>query len=388
MSEKKIYMDHAATTILREEALEEMMPYLKEQYGNPSSSYSFGREARKAVEKARERTAQALGAEPEEIYFTSGGTESNNISIRGFIKSLKKKCHIITSSVEHHSVMDVCEELSREGHEVTYLPVDGYGMVSIEELEQAITPETVLISIMTANNEVGTIQPVEEIGKLARAKGIAFQTDAVQGVGHIPIKVHEINADLLALSAHKFNGPKGVGALYIRKGLRLAPLYRGGGQEKKIRPGTENVPGIVGLGKAIELAVKEMPSKMKELSKLRDMFIKELLDLDGVTLNGHSTQRLPGNVNVCFKYIEGESLLLSLDLEGVATSSGSACASGTLDASHVLLAMGLDHQTAHGSVRFSLGKGNTKEHVEYVLKIIKPVMKRLREMSAIYNQPE
>lgn len=385
---KKIYMDHAATTELREEALQEMMPYIKEQYGNPSSVYNFGREARKAVEAARERTALALGAEPEEIYFTSGGTESNNIAIQGVLKGLKKKAHIITSQVEHHSVMDVCEELSRDGHEVTCLPVDKHGMVSVEDVKQAITDETILITIMTANNEVGTIQPVEEIGEIARAKGIIFHTDAIQAVGHIPVDVNDMNADLLALSAHKFNGPKGVGALYIREGVRVAPLYRGGGQEKKIRPGTENVPGIVGLGKAIELANREMPEKMKEISGLRDFFIKELLTFDEVFLNGHPEQRLPGNVNVCFSYIEGESLLLSLDLEGVATSSGSACAAGTLDASHVLLAMGLNPQTAHGSVRFSLGKGNTKEDIEYVLEVIKPVIQRLRKMSAIYNRTE
>ncbi len=386
MGETKIYLDHAATTFLRKEAFEEMLPFLKEQYGNPSSMYSLAREARQAVNTARERTASALGAEEEEIYFTSGGTEANNIAIQGFMKSLGRKGHIIASAVEHHAVMDVCEELAREGHRVTYLPVDKYGRVNPEDLKQAIEEDTALISVMTANNEVGTIQPVKEIGAFAREKGIVFHTDAVQAVGHIPLDVKEINADLLSFSAHKFNGPKGVGGLYVRQGLKVTPLFRGGAQEKKIRPGTENVPGIVGMGKAIELSTGELPGKMDKFTELRDFFIEGLLAMEGVILNGHPTQRLPGNINVCFTDIEGESILLSLDLEGIAASSGSACSSGTLDPSHVLMAMGLDHQTAHGSVRFSLGEGNTREEIEYVLEKLKPIVARLREMSAVNSR--
>ena len=386
MEETKVYMDHAATSFLREEALQEMLPYLKEEYGNPSSIYTLGRKARKAVDLARERTAKAIGAQEDEIYFTSGGTEANNIAIRGFLKHYGEKGHVITSAVEHHAVMDVCEELSEEGYDVTYLPVDEYGLINMEDLQKAIKEDTILITIMTANNEVGTIQPVEEVGALAREKGIIFHTDAVQAVGHIPLDINEVKADMLSFSAHKFNGPKGVGGMYIRKGVKLAPLYRGGAQEKKVRPGTENVPGIIGLGKALELAVEEIPEKMDQYIHMRDKFIEELQSIDHVILNGHPTRRLPNNINVSFEFIEGESLLLALDMEGIAASSGSACTSGTLDPSHVLLAMGLDHQTAHGSIRFSLGKGNTSEDVEYVLEKVKPVVERLRHMSAVNHR--
>ncbi len=386
MEETKVYMDHAATSFLREEALQEMLPYLKEEYGNPSSIYTLGRQARKAVDLARERTAKAIGAQEDEIYFTSGGTEANNISIRGFLKHYGEKGHVITSAVEHHAVLDVCEELSEEGYDVTYLPVDEYGLINMEDLQKAIKEDTILITIMTANNEVGTIQPVEEVGALAREKGIIFHTDAVQAVGHIPLDINEVKADMLSFSAHKFNGPKGVGGMYIRKGVKLAPLYRGGAQEKKVRPGTENVPGIIGLGKALELAVEEIPEKMDQYIHMRDKFIEELQSIDHVILNGHPTRRLPNNINVSFEFIEGESLLLALDMEGIAASSGSACTSGTLDPSHVLLAMGLDHQTAHGSIRFSLGKGNTSEDVEYVLEKVKPVVERLRHMSAVNHR--
>ncbi|MGI6097193.1 MAG: cysteine desulfurase NifS [Dethiobacteria bacterium] len=377
-----IYMDHGATTPLREEVLETMLPYLKENFGNPSSVYSIAREARKAVEDAREKVAKAIGADPQEIIFTSGGTEADNMAIRG-IATAKGKGHIITSSIEHHAVLDTCHALEKEGFAVTYLEVDKYGMVHPEVVEKAITDDTILISIMAANNEVGTIQPLKEIGRLAAEKGITFHTDAVQAIGNMPLDVNELNIDLLSLSGHKFYGPKGIGVLYIRRGTKIRPFFFGGGQEKKMRPGTENVAGIVGLGRAIELAIEEMPEKIRRLQALRDKLIEGILKLDDVRLNGHPTQRLPGNVNVSFQYIEGESLLLSLDLKGIAASSGSACTSGSLDPSHVLMAMGLDHQTAHGSLRLTLGRDNTEEDVEYFLKVIPEVVERLRKMSSI-----
>jgi cysteine desulfurase len=379
-------MDHGATTPLREEALEAMMPYLQDKYGNPSSIHSAGREARKAVDEAREKVARALGAEPAEIFFTGGGTESNNIAIRGAARLKKGRGHLITSAIEHHAVLDVCKDLEQDGFKVTVLPVDSHGLVELRALEQALGPETFLISIMTANNEVGTVEPIGEIGALARERGILVHTDAVQAVGQLPVDVKKLNVDFLTLSAHKFNGPKGIGALYVRKGIAVSPVFRGGGQERKLRPGTENVAGIVGLARALELAVAELPQKTDHLTQLRDRLIAGLLRIDDVTLNGHPTLRLPGNVNVSFNYIEGESLLLSLDLQGVAASSGSACTSGSLDPSHVLMAMGLDHQHAHGSLRLSLGRGNTVEDVDYVLSVIPPIVQRLRKMSALYPQ--
>lgn len=384
MESRQVYMDHGATTPLREEALEAMMPYLQDKFGNPSSIHSPGREARKAVDEAREKTAAAIGGAPEEIFFTSGGTESNNIAIRGAARLKKGRGHIITSSIEHHAVLDVCKDLEGDGFRVTFLPVDRYGRVETKAVEATLTPETFLISVMTANNEVGTIQPVEEIGALARERGIFFHTDAVQAVGQLPVDVRKLKADFLTLSAHKFNGPKGIGGLYVRKGIPVSPLYRGGGQERKLRPGTENVAGIVGLGRALELAAGELPQKINRLTALRNRLIKGLLEIEDVSLNGHPELRLPGNVNVGFKYIEGESLLLSLDLQGVAASSGSACTSGSLDPSHVLLAMGLEHQEAHGSLRLTLGRGNTDEDVDYLLAVIPPIVERLRKMSALY----
>ncbi|MEW5785917.1 MAG: cysteine desulfurase NifS [Bacillota bacterium] len=378
-------MDHGATTPLREEVLEAMLPYLKEKYGNPSSIHSPGREARKAVDEAREKTATALGAEPAEIFFTSGGTESNNIALCGAAR-LKGKGRIITSGIEHHAVLDVCQDLEKQGFALTILPVDRQAMVDLRSVEKALDPDTFLISIMMANNEVGTIQPIREICTLAREKSILVHTDAVQIVGQLPIDVKELQVDFLTLSAHKFNGPKGIGVLYVRKGIPLSPLFRGGGQERKLRPGTENVGGIVGLGRALELAVGELPGKAEQLQALRDRLIKGLLAMEDVTLNGHPQKRLPGNVNVSFKYIEGESLLLSLDLQGVAASSGSACTSGSLDPSHVLMAMGLDHQEAHGSLRLTLGRGNTAADVDYVLHVLPPIVDRLRKMSALYKK--
>ena len=385
MESRKVYMDHGATTPLREEVLEAMMPFLREKFGNPSSIHAQGREARQAVDAAREVVAAALGAEPGEIFFTSGGTESNNIALRG-TAALKPKSHFITSSIEHHAVLDVCKDLEEQGHRVTFLPVDSNALVDPRVLEEAMTPDTAMVSVMMANNEVGTIQPIGEMAALAREKGVLFHTDAVQAIGQIPVNVKELQVDFLSLSAHKFNGPKGIGALYVRKGVPLTPLYRGGGQERKLRPGTENVAGIVGLARALGLAVQGLPEKMSRLKHLRDTLIKGLLKIEDVILNGHPEQRLPGNVNVSFKYIEGESLLLSLDLQGVAASSGSACTSGSLDPSHVLMAMGLDHETAHGSLRLTLGRGNDEADVDYVLKILPPIVERLRNMSALYKK--
>lgn len=384
----KIYMDHAATTPLKEEVLEAMLPFLKSVYGNPSSLHFFGREARKALDESREKVARALGATPEEIIFTSGGTEANNLAIQGVARALSSggRKHIITSAIEHHAVLDTVNYLRSAGFEVTFLPVDEYGMVDPGELERHITDNTILVTIMTANNEIGTIQPFEEIGRICRERGVYFHTDAVQAIGNIHFNLKEQPIDLLSLSAHKFYGPKGVGALYIRKRTKIKQVLFGGAQERKLRPGTENLPGIVGLGRAIELAVTDMEAKSAYLEGLRNRFIKGLLEIEGVRLNGHPQKRLPGNVNVSFKYIEGESILLSLDLAGVAASSGSACSSGSLDPSHVLLAMGLDHQLAQGSVRFSLGYGSSDQDVDYLLEKIKPIVDRLLRMSAIYKK--
>ncbi|NLZ39109.1 MAG: cysteine desulfurase NifS [Firmicutes bacterium] len=383
---RKVYLDHAATTRLNEEVLKEMLPYLTEHFGNPSSIHSYGRKARAAIEEARERVATALGAAAEEIIFTSGATEANNLTIRGIARALREKGnHIITSAVEHHAVYDTCLALQKEGFDVTILPVDEYGMVSVNAVADAITDKTILVSIMLANNEVGTIMPIAEIGKLCRERGIPFHTDAVQAIGNIPVNVDNLNVDLLSLSAHKFYGPKGVGALYLRKGTRLSVYHHGGAQERKLRPGTENVAGIVGLGKAIELAVKDLEPKANRIRALRDKLQEGLLAIEHTKLNGHPEQRLPGNLNVSILYVEGESLILSLDLKGIACSSGSACTSGSLDPSHVLMAMGLDHQTAHGSLRFSLGVDNTEEDIDYVLKVMPDIVARLRSMSPVYQ---
>lgn len=388
MSERRIYMDHGATTPLREEVLETMLPFLKEDFGNPSSIHSWGQEAHRAVETAREKVAATLGAEPDEIYFTSGGTEANNIAIAGTARLHHEGGHIITSAIEHPAVRDVCRELAQSGYRVTFLPVNRYGEVSLEELRAALTPDTFLISIMMANNEVGTLQPVPAIAALAREKEILFHTDAVQAVGQIPINLRELPVDFLSMSAHKINGPKGMGALYVRRGGKVAPLYRGGGQERHLRPGTENVPGIVGLGRALELAGAEMPGKSRDLTALRDRLIHGLLSIEDVSLNGHPKRRLPGNVNVSFRYIEGESILLSLDLKQVAASSGSACSAGSTEVSHVLAAMGLDPGNAHGSVRFTLGRGNTNADVDYLLQILPPIVTRLRRLSAYSREQE
>ncbi len=383
----RIYMDNAATTRVTEPVKEAMLPYLGEIFGNPSSVHSFGREARKALDAARAQVAAALGAKPNEIYFTGCGTESDNWAIRGTAYALKEKGrHIITSAIEHHAVLHTCQQLEKEGFTVTYLPVDEDGLIRLNDLEAAITPETILISIMTANNEIGTIQPVSEIGAIARAHGIRFHTDAVQAIGSVHFDVKAMNIDLLSLSGHKFHAPKGVGALYVRTGVRLQRLIQGGAQERTQRAGTENLASIVAMGKAIELATAGIDEHNARLTAMRDRLIEGILStIPETRLNGHRTQRLPGNVNVSIRYIEGESLLLSLDLMGIAASSGSACTSGSLDPSHVLLAIGLPHEIAHGSLRFSLSEENTMEEVETVISALKEIVERLRAMSPLYN---
>ena len=357
-----VYLDHGATTPLDEEVLEAMLPYLKEIHGNPSSVHSFGSKARKGLNEAREKVAAALNASPEEIFFTSGATEANNIAIQGVARALSSRGrHIITSSIEHHAVLDTVHYLGQVGFDVTFLPVDRYGIVDLDALVDSITEDTILVTVMTANNEIGTIQPIEKIAEICRERGIYFHTDAVQAIGHLPINLKEQPIDMLSLSAHKFYGPKGVGALYCRKGTKIGQLCFGGAQERKLRPGTENLPGIVGLGRAIELATSDIENKSKNLAALRDRLIRGLLEIEDVRLNGHPQKRLPGNVNVSVLYVEGESLLLDLNLKGVAASSGSACTSGSLEPSHVLTAIGLDHQT--GSLRLSL-KSNTAGEID------------------------
>lgn len=385
MTDHIIYMDNAATTATRPEVLEKMLPYFTEHYGNPSSIHGVGRDARRAIENARRQVAEALGAQPREIYFTAGGSESDNWAIRCASKALAKKGkHIITSQIEHHAVLHTCEYMEKQGYEVTYLPVDGEGRVSVEDVKKSIRPDTVLISIMAANNEIGTLQPIREIGQAAHEAGVLFHTDAVQAVGAVPIDVNEWNVDMLSLSGHKFHGPKGIGALYIRKGIKISNLIYGGAQERGLRAGTENLPGIVGLGAAIELAVKELPEYTQRMTHLRDRLIDGILSsVPDVRLNGHRTQRLPGNVNVSVRYVEGEALLMRLDLAGVEASSGSACTSGSLDPSHVLLAIGLPHEIAHGSLRLSLGSENTEADVAYVLEKLPGIVKDLRAMSAL-----
>jgi cysteine desulfurase len=386
--EHRIYLDHAATTYTKQEVLDEMLPYFTQIYGNPSSVHSFGREARKALDLARERTAKALNADPGEIFFTAGGSESDNWAIKGAaLANQKKGNHIITTAIEHHGVLHTCEYLSRNGFEVTYLPVDEYGLVTPEQVRDAITDKTILITIMMANNEIGTIQPIKEIGAIAKERNVLFHTDAVQAVGSVPIDVKDMNIDMLSLSAHKFYGPKGVGALYIRKGIKVQQMIHGGAQERNRRAGTENLPAIVGLGKAIEMATRDIPGHNARLEAMRDRLINSIMStVDNTRLNGHPTKRLPGNINLSFEFIEGESLLLSLDIKGIAGSSGSACTSGSLDPSHVLLAIGLPHEIAHGSLRLTLGDQNTDEEIDYVLEVLPQIVQRLREMSPLFIQ--
>ena len=383
MTERRIYMDNAATTATRPEVMEAMLPYFTQNYGNPSSIHAFGRDARRALENARKQVAAALNCEPREVYFTAGGSESDNWAIRCALQNKQGK-HIITSAIEHHAVLHTCEYMEKQGYEVTYLPVDEYGIVSVEDVKKAIRPDTALITIMAANNEIGTIQPIAEIGKIAKEAGILFHTDAVQAIGAISVDVKEWNVDMLSLSGHKFHAPKGVGALYIRKGIRITNLIYGGAQERGLRAGTENLPGIVGLGKAIELAVAELPGYAEKMTKLRDKLIDGILaNITDVQLNGHRTQRLPGNVNVSVRYVEGEALLMRLDLAGIAASSGSACTSGSLDPSHVLLAIGLPHEIAHGSLRLSLGSETTEADIDYVIETLPNIVNTLRAMSPL-----
>ena len=384
---RKVYLDNAATTALSPKVLEQMMPYLTTIYGNPSSPHSFGQEARKGVDHARDQVAKALNALPEEIIFTGCGTESDNTVLFGVAERYAKKGnHIITTNVEHHAILHTCEALEKRGVEVTYLPVDENGMVTAEQVANAITDKTILVSIMFANNEVGTIMPIAEIGKVCRERGVLFHTDAVQAVGHVPIDAKAMNIDMLSLSAHKFHGPKGVGALYMKKGIRLPSYVMGGAQERNRRAGTENVAGIVGLGAAIALATQTLEESAARMTKLRDKLIAGIAQrIPEVKLNGHPTMRLPNNVNYSIKYIEGESILLMLDMNGIAASSGSACTSGSLDPSHVLLALGLSHEVAHGSVRLTLSDETTEEDIDYVLDVLPKVAERLRAMSPLYH---
>lgn len=384
----KVYLDHAATTYVDDEVLEEMMPYFKEVFGNASSQHSFGQAAMHAVDKAREQVASAIGAKPNEIYFTSGGTESDNWAIKGLAAARKVRGkHIITSVVEHHAVLHTVAQLEKEGYEATYLPIKNNGEVDLAALKAAIRPDTVLISIMAANNEIGTIQPIKEIAEIAKANGIVFHTDAVQAIGSVKIDVKEMNIDMLSMSAHKFYGPKGIGALYIRNGVKIEKLITGGAQERSMRGGTYDTPLIVGMGKAIELAVTNMDKNVCYVKGLRDYFVKRVVDeIPDVIVNGdNKDKRLPNNANISFKYIEGESLLLTLDLAGIAVSSGSACSSGSLDPSHVLLATGLDIGIAHGSLRFSFGKCNNREQVDYVMEKLIEAVEKLRLMSPLYQ---
>lgn len=386
---QRVYLDNAATTRVHPDVLQAMLPYFTEYYGNPSSPHTFAQEAAAGISRARSQVAKALNAvSPDEIIFTGGGSESDNMVLRGVAAAYASKGrHIITSAVEHHAVLHTLEAMEREGLvEVTYLPVDEYGRVAVEDVAAAIREDTILVSIMYANNEVGTIMPVAEIGALCRARGVLFHTDAVQAVGHVPVDVQAQCIDLLSLSAHKFHGPKGVGALYVKKGVRVPALILGGGQERKKRAGTENVPGIVGLGAAIQRACEHMQENGAHMRALRDRLIEGIpAAIPDVKLNGHPTDRLPGNVNFSIRYIEGESILLMLDINGVAASSGSACTSGSLDPSHVLLAMGLSHEVAHGSLRLTLSEFTTEQEIDYVLDLLPKVAKRLRDMSPLYH---
>ena len=385
---ERIYMDNAATTAIAPEALAAMLPCFGQVYGNASSIHSFGREARKRLEDARRRVAACLGAKPNEIYFTSGGTESDNWAIKGAAFANREKGnHIITTQIEHHAVLHTCQWLEKQGFEVTYLPVDEYGLVNPADVEAAITDRTILISVMAANNEIGTLEPIAEIGRIAKAHKVLFHCDAVQAVGAIPVNVEDWHVDMLSLSGHKFHGPKGVGALYIRTGARVEQFMHGGAQERGRRATTENLPGIVGLAAALEQACAHMEENSCRLTAMRDRLIRGILDAIPYTrLNGHPVKRLPGNVNVSVRFIEGEAMLLRLDLAGISASSGSACTSGSLDPSHVLLAIGLPHEIAHGSLRLSLGDCNTEEQVDEVLRVLPGIVENLRNMSPLYEQ--
>lgn len=385
---KPVYMDYAATTYTKPEVVEAMMPYFTNFYGNPSSIYSISRETKKAIDKARAQVAKAINADPQEIYFTGGGSEADNWAIKGIARAYQNKGnHIITTKIEHHAVLHTCEYLEKNGFEVTYLDVDAEGLVRLEDLKAAIKPTTILVTIMTANNEIGTIQPIKEIGEICKERKIFFHTDAVQAIGHIEMDVKGMNIDALSLSGHKIYGPKGVGVLYLRKGIKIHNLIHGGAQERNRRAGTENVAGIVGLGKAIEMAVENLEEERARLTYLRDKLIKGLREAVPYSkLNGATGEkRLPGNVNMSFEFIEGESVLLMLDAKGICASSGSACTSGSLDPSHVLLSIGLPHEVAHGSLRLTMGSGTTEEEVDYVIATVPAIVERLRDMSPLYD---
>lgn len=382
-----IYLDNAATTKTRPEVVDAMLPYFTEFYGNPSSVYEFSNESKKAINRSRETIADAIGAKTNEIYFTAGGTESDNWALAATAEAYQAKGnHIITSKIEHHAVLHTCEYLEKRGFEVTYLDVDENGVIKIDELKKAIRPNTILISIMFANNEIGTIEPVKEIGEIAKEHGIIFHTDAVQAFGHVPINVNEYHIDMMSASGHKLNGPKGIGFLYIRTGIKTRSFMHGGAQERKRRGGTENVPGIVGFGKAVEIAMNTLEERTRKESELRDYLMKRVMaEVPYVRINGHRTTRLSNNVNFAFQFIEGESLLIMLDMDGICGSSGSACTSGSLDPSHVLLAIGLPHEIAHGSLRLTLNSDNTMEEMDYVVESIKKIVEKLRSMSPLYE---
>lgn len=384
---KTIYLDNAATTQMYPEVLEAMLPYFTEYYGNPSAIYTFAEEGRRAVDKARRTMAELIHGKPEEIYFTGGGSESDNWALKATAEAYASKGkHIITSTIEHHAILHTCAYLEKQGYEITYVEVDENGKIKLDELEAAIRPDTILISVMTANNEIGTIQPVAEIGKIAHEHGVLFHTDAVQAFGHIPLDVEEMHIDMLSASGHKMNGPKGVGVMYIRKGVKILSFIHGGAQERKRRAGTHNVPGIVGMGKAAELAKDTMSERSRREIELREHLIERVLEeIPYTRLNGDRTDRLPNNVSFCFRFVEGESLLILLDQAGICGSSGSACTSGSLDPSHVLLAIGLPHEIAHGSLRLTLSEKNTLEEIDYTVEELKKIIERLRGMSPLYE---
>ena len=385
---KMIYLDNAATTKTAPEVVEAMLPYFTEMYGNPSSIYDFASKSKEGVSKARGQIADALGAKKEEIYFTAGGSESDNWALKATFEAYKSKGnHIITTKIEHHAILHTCEYLEKErGAKITYLDVDENGIVSPEAVEAAIRPDTILVSVMFANNEIGSIQPIKEIGEIAHKHGVLFHTDAVQAFGQVPINVDEMNIDMLSSSGHKLNGPKGIGFLYIRKGVKIRSFVHGGAQERKRRAGTENVPGIVGLGKAVELAMASMDQRMKQETELRDYAISRIeKEIPYCRLNGDRVKRLPNNINFSFQFVEGESLLIMLDMKGICASSGSACTSGSLDPSHVLLAIGLPHEIAHGSLRMTLGADTTKEDIDYTIDQLKEIVAHLRSMSPLYE---
>ncbi|MDP2268944.1 MAG: cysteine desulfurase NifS [Deltaproteobacteria bacterium] len=387
---KRIYLDNAATTPVEPEVVAAMLPYFTDMYGNPSSLHSFGQEAKRAIEEARDKVALFIGASPEEIVFTSGGTESDNFALKGAAMALKEKGdHIITTGIEHHAVLETCHYLEKQGFRVSFLPVDGFGILDPADVQQAITEKTILISVMHANNEIGSIQPLKEIGRIAREREITFHTDAVQTFGHLPINVDDLGVSLLSASAHKLCGPKGIGILYVRKGVKINQFMHGGEQERGRRASTHNVPGIVGLGKAVELAEKVLPAEMERMSRLRDRFIQGILtQIDHTRLNGHPVQRLPNNVNVCVQYIEGEAMILRLDMSGIACSSGSACSSTSMEPSHVLKSIGLAPEFAHGALRFSLGRHTSAEDIDQVLAVLPGMAEKLRSISPLYKKAE